>query len=88
LHSGVPNLCGEQVLQVAGGGYHSLLLLEDGSVLAFGWNDGGQARVPDLCGRQVLQVAAGGRHSLLLLEDGPVLAFGRNDDGQAGAGLI
>jgi alpha-tubulin suppressor-like RCC1 family protein len=31
-------LSGKNVIQVAGGGYHSLVLTLDGGVYSFGWN--------------------------------------------------
>ena len=63
--------------QVAAGGYHSLVLKADGSVVAFGYNGHGQlgdgsttdrhspVAVAALGGDNA-QVAAGGHHSLVL----------------------
>mmetsp|Transcript_3732 Transcript_3732/g.6271 ORF Transcript_3732/g.6271 Transcript_3732/m.6271 type:complete len:567 (-) Transcript_3732:124-1824(-) len=68
---------------IAGGDLHSLLLLEDGEVFAFGGNDEGQCTVPAAVrGRRATQVAAGASYSVVLLEDGDVVAFGSNDHGQ------
>eukprot|EP00971_Amphidinium_carterae_P032697 643972-Amphidinium_carterae.1 len=52
---------------------HRLVVLEDGNVIAFGLNRGGQCNVPTtevLRGRRTTQVACGYAHSLMLLEDG------------------
>eukprot|EP00931_Biecheleriopsis_adriatica_P040754 TRINITY_DN23347_c0_g1_i7.p1 TRINITY_DN23347_c0_g1~~TRINITY_DN23347_c0_g1_i7.p1 ORF type:complete len:572 (-),score=117.59 TRINITY_DN23347_c0_g1_i7:35-1750(-) len=78
----VPGMGGLKCLALAAGVCHSLLLLEDGSVRAFGRNHSGQCSVPGMGGLKCLALAAGGYHSLLLLEDGSVRAFGRNHSGQ------
>jgi alpha-tubulin suppressor-like RCC1 family protein len=95
------NMGGRAITQVAGGGDHSLLLAEDGSVFSFGPNANGQTGLgttsgntlvatpidaSNLGGRKITQVAAGGAHSLLLAEDGSVFSFGSNEFGQTGLG--
>jgi alpha-tubulin suppressor-like RCC1 family protein len=83
---------------VAGGGAHSLALV-DGGVYASGYNNDGElgdgtttARhtpVPVLgLGANVVAVAAGGRHSLALLNDGTVVSWGWNHWGQIGDGMM
>ena len=79
----------------AGGGYHSLSLQGDGTVLAVGWNGVGQlgdgttkdhdtlAPVPGL--DNVTHIAAGAHHSLAV-RDGQVYAWGWNASGQLGDG--
>ena len=52
-----------------------MLLLEDGTVKAFGCNDEGQTTVPELSGKEVMSAAAGGYHTVLVLEDGTVKAW-------------
>ncbi len=85
------------VAAMAAGDTHSLALLEDGSVWAWGRNDHGQLGDGTFVDRQVpvrvgvfettvVAVAAGGAHSLALLEDGSVWAWGDNRRGQANAG--
>jgi alpha-tubulin suppressor-like RCC1 family protein len=74
------------------GGFHTLVLLENGTVVSFGRNQEGQlghsantkASVSGLVG--VGAVAAGGYHSLALKEDGTVWAWGANWHGQLGDG--
>ena len=66
-----------QVIAVAGGGYHSLALKSDGTVVAWGWNDEGQCKVHHMAG-----LDAGYYHGLALKSDGTVAAWGDNTYGQ------
>ena len=76
------------------GGNHTLVLLSDGTVAAWGSNDYGQlgnnsttdSNVPvTVTGiTNAVAVAAGGFHSLALLSDGTIKAWGRNSYGQLG----
>ncbi len=82
---------------IAAGDRHSLVVLENGEVYAFGWNDDGwlglgdtierwtPTRIPALPGVAVA-VAGGSYHSLVLLANGEVYAFGQNVVGQLGLG--
>jgi alpha-tubulin suppressor-like RCC1 family protein len=94
------NLAGKKVKQVAAGNVYSLLLTEDGSVFAFGFNGFGRtglgmnfsdtlAATPivttNLAGKTITQIAAG-EHSLILASDGTVFSFGSNDSGRTGLG--
>ena len=84
------------VTAVAAGGYHSLALLADGAVMAWGDNEFGQlgdgstltssvpVPVSDLTG--VKAIAAGENHSLALMGNGTVEAWGANESGQLGDG--
>ena len=83
--------------QVAMGEGHSLAILSDGTVDAWGWNTNGQVGVKNYYQAynviynpamvvglsNVAEVAAGSRHSLALLSDGTVKAWGNNTYGQA-----
>ncbi len=105
LVSGVEHACsptpgpaGElgPVAAVAAGQFHSLALLGDGTVMAWGRNSSGQlgtgnttasdipVPVAGLSG--VTAVAAGSTHSLALLSNGSVVAWGANESGQLGNG--
>src|SRR5262249_10943985 len=65
----------------AAGWDHSLALLTNGPVLAWGWNAYGQTDVPiDL--RDVVAVKAGREHSIALRTDGKLVAWGGNSYGQ------
>lgn len=88
---------------IAAGEFHSLALLNDGTVLAWGNNEYGQlgdgtnidsnvpVQVKGIGGSGILNnvvaIAAGGFHSLVLLNDGTVLAWGNNESGQLGDGI-
>ncbi|HEY4452088.1 MAG TPA: IPT/TIG domain-containing protein [Solirubrobacteraceae bacterium] len=86
------------VAAIAAGGQHSLALLANGTVMAWGSNQFGQlgdgseltpsepVQVSGLAG--VKAVAAGSDHSLALLANGTVVAWGANQDGQLGNGTI
>jgi len=63
---------------VAAGGYHSLGLKSDGTVVATGDNDHGQCDVNDWT--DIVAVAGGYIHSIGLKSDGTVVATGYNDD--------
>jgi alpha-tubulin suppressor-like RCC1 family protein len=82
---------------IATGDTHSLVVLDDGSVKAFGSNSNGQlgigtsdtsSNIPvDVSGiTNAIAVAGGLNHSLVLLNDGSVKAFGSNSNGQLGNG--
>jgi alpha-tubulin suppressor-like RCC1 family protein len=84
------------VTAISAGGYHSLALLADGTVRAWGNDEYGQlgdgatsssgvpVTVSGLSG--VTAIAAGGHHSLALLSNGTVMAWGDDEQGQLGIG--
>ena len=80
---GQTNVLGDltSVVAVAGGQYHSLALMSDGTVAAWGYNSSGQLNIPDGLGN-VVAVAAGYNHSLALKSDETVAAWGNNNYGQ------
>ena len=69
------------VMGVAAGYAHSLVVKDDGTVAAWGDNEFGQSALPNGVSN-ITAVAAGAAHSLALKEDGSVLAWGRRDMGQ------
>lgn len=82
-----------RVTALAAGAYHSLFLIEDGSVWATGANDRGQLGLGDLSDRTtptqlplagVTALRAGDSHSLFLRNDSSLWAAGSNDQGQFG----
>ncbi|MCP3138296.1 RCC1 domain-containing protein [Pyxidicoccus xibeiensis] len=94
--SRVPGL--EGVVAVAPGYRHSLVLLEDGSVRAFGDNTNGQLGDGTVESRDypvavqgltdVVKLIAGSMHSAALKRDGTVWLWGRNTYGNLGAGSV
>jgi alpha-tubulin suppressor-like RCC1 family protein len=88
-----------EVSAISAGGLHSLALLNDGTVMAWGF-DGygqlgngkagseGQSDVPVAVSglSEVSAISGGDQHSLALLRDGTVMAWGFNNDGQLGIG--
>lgn len=67
---------------ISAGAWHSLVLREDGTVLAWGENYDGQCNVPAQL-TDAVGIAAGGYHSLALNRDGTVTGWGANYSGQA-----
>jgi Alpha-tubulin suppressor and related RCC1 domain-containing proteins len=60
---------------IAGGGYHTVALKTDGTVVAWGWDGFGQTDVPvGLTG--VIAISAGLYHTVALKKDGTVVAWG------------
>ena len=68
------------VVSVACGSFHTLVLLADGSVMSWGWNTHGQTTVPTGMIRAAA-VSAGDRCSMALLVDGRISAWGSNTYG-------
>ena len=80
---------------VAAGGYHSLVLTDEGVVWATGWNKYGQLGDGSMEDKTIFvrvmpneakALAAGDIHSIILKQDGSVWASGRNYNGQLGVG--
>ena len=71
----------DNVVAIAGGDYHSLALLHDGTLTAWGYNGDGQINVPTNPLRFV-RIASGASHNLAIKENGSPVAWGRNDYGQ------
>lgn len=71
------------VSAIAAGFDHSLALQTNGSVVAWGHNDFGQATVPASARSGVVAIAAGVASSLALKSDGSVVAWGIDDQGQS-----
>jgi len=92
----VPGLVG--VKAISAGANHSVALLANGTVVAWGDDESGQlgigsskesevpTAVKGLTG--VKAVSAGANHSLALLANGTVMAWGENESGQLGTGNL
>ena len=77
----------QEVLMVAAGAYHTVLLKSDGSAVAVGDErpgfPGKYCQIPPLSpGESYVQVAAGFGHTVLLKNDGTVVACGFDNEGQ------
>ncbi len=87
---------GQSVVQISSGQDHNLVLLDDGTVWAWGLNSRGQAGVDPLLSTivwepqqvnlpvAISQVVAGANHNLALGTDGRIFAWGDNRYGQLG----
>jgi hypothetical protein len=81
------------VIAIAAGAYHSLALLPEGTVVAWGagepgqqhsFADQGQSAVPGNL-NELTAIAGGGYHSLALTSNGTVVAWGAGKAGQTGS---
>ena len=74
-------------IAIAAGGWHSLALKNDGSIVGWGWNEDGQATPP--AGNDFVAIAAGRYHSLALKSNswpspcGSIVGWGFDPDGRA-----
>jgi alpha-tubulin suppressor-like RCC1 family protein/phosphodiesterase/alkaline phosphatase D-like protein len=95
-------LAGKRVVAIAAGGNHSLALCADGTLAAWGTNNGGMIEdsvsnnlIPAwvkmdgvLAGKTVTAIAAGTAHCLVLCQDGALIAWGNNTNGELGIGNV
>jgi hypothetical protein len=68
----------ERFIAIAAGGYHSLALRLDGTVVGWGDNSAGQISIPAGL-TNVVAITAAGSLSLALRSDGTVVSWGRNN---------
>lgn len=90
--NGIP----QNARQVTGGGFHSLVLLSDHTLVAFGNNYFGELGVGDTTSRSVptpvvglsnvTMVSAGWQHTVALRADSMVWTWGKNGGGELGTG--
>uniref|UniRef100_A0A2I3G8M1 RCC1 and BTB domain-containing protein 2 n=1 Tax=Nomascus leucogenys TaxID=61853 RepID=A0A2I3G8M1_NOMLE len=93
------NLSNKQVIEVACGSYHSLVLTSDGEVFAWGYNNSGQVgsgstvnqpiprRVTGcLQNKVVVTIACGQMCCMAVVDTGEVYVWGYNGNGQLGLG--
>ena len=73
--------CGMRpVVDIATGGYHTVVIREDGSVDAIGRNRDGQCNIAEW--KDIVDISAGAHFTLGLKSDGTVVATGDNEEGQ------
>ena len=77
LPAGLTNL-----VAIAAGAYHNLVLRADGTVLGWGYDEQGECEAPATL-HDAIAIAAGGYHSLAIKANSTVVAWGANDSGQA-----
>ena len=70
------------LVAISAGGFHTLALREDGTVLAWGWNSYGETNVPAGL-TNITGIAAGLYHSLAVAEDRHVTGWGDDSAGQS-----
>ena len=68
-------------MAVAGGGWHSLGLKANGTIVAWGNNNSGQCNIP-APNANFVAVAGGAEHSLGLKRNATIVAWGNNNSGQ------
>lgn len=86
LGNGATPVAGDDVIDIAAGGGHSVLLRSNGTVVCRGDDEYGQA-TPPVGLNTVIAVAAGRFHSLALKYNGTVVAWGNNDANQCSVPL-
>ena len=94
-------LSGKTVAAISAGGYHSLALCSDSTLVTWGYNNSGQlgngsnstSTVPiatttfgELFGKTVVAISGGWYHSLAVCSDGTLAAWGINSLGELGNG--
>lgn len=94
IPTAIPRLSG--VTAIACGDYHTVAVLDDGRVMAWGDGQYGQLGLGDAKSRsqptlipgleRVKAIACGSGHTVALLEDGTMKAWGLNANGQLGVG--
>ena len=87
----------DNVKKIYCGGYHTLILKNDGTLWGCGWNEYGQLGLGDTNSRttftqitantdDIKQIYCGGEHTFILKNDGTLWGCGHNEYGQLGLG--
>ena len=96
----MPALAGRVATQISAGGYHTLVVTNDGTVFAWGMGSSGQlgqgtnsgsntavgVTAASMANKTIVQVSAGFYHSVALASDGTVHTWGQGTNGQLGNG--
>jgi hypothetical protein len=78
----IPPITNAVAVAAGAGGTHIVVLLNDGTVVAWGNNSFGQASPPASL-TNAIQIAAGSLHSVAVRSDGTVVCWGRNYFGES-----
>jgi alpha-tubulin suppressor-like RCC1 family protein len=90
----------DDVIAIASGTNHVLMLTEENELWAWGQNENGQLannnpvsfnrplRITGLPSNRIVQIAAGDSHSMVLLDNGEIWSWGDNAFGQLGIGNV
>ncbi|HJN55716.1 MAG TPA: putative Ig domain-containing protein, partial [Candidatus Poseidoniales archaeon] len=93
---GLPS--GRDAVDISAGGYHSCAVLDNGSAMCWGWNQGGrlgdgtttQRKNPSYVdlplGKAATEISAGEVHTCAAMTDGTAYCWGNNNKGQFGIG--
>ena len=77
----LPNAPLTNIVEIAAGFKHNIVLKSDGSILGWGLNDYGQASPPE--GNNFVSIAAGEYHNVALRSDGIIVCWGDDANDQA-----
>ena len=93
------NNTGKKPVAISCGAYHTIVLMDDGSVYGTGFNGNGQLGIGSNDSQTILTlmtsipeektpiaISCGGLHTIVLMDDGSVYGTGTNYDGQLGNG--
>ena len=92
-------ISGKTVKAIACGGFHTIVLMTDGSVYGTGNNSNGQlgnetndnkttlTAMTPISGKTVTAISCGNYHTIVLMTDGTVYGTGNNSNGQLGNGF-
>ena len=82
-------LSGQIATHIAAGGYHTCVILSNGSIK--GWGNAGYSqigrRLSNLGGKTAIHITAGTSHTCAILNDNSVKCWGRDKSGQIGGGV-
>ena len=89
---------GQKAVAISTGGFHSCAIIENSSLLCWGWNNNGQLGMGEMInatpgptsslgiGRTAVAITSGNYHTCALLDNDSVSCWGRGDIGQLGNG--
>ncbi|ASV44457.1 hypothetical protein PBI_SCTP2_442 [Salicola phage SCTP-2] len=76
-----PSVLSKPVIMISTGDFHSLALLSDRTLYAWGDNSWGQTIIPQNLGN-IVQIDSGSGHNIVLLSNGSIKCWGKNNHGE------